>query len=637
MKILLLTNYFPPEVGTGPHMPHELGDSLVKRGHRVTVVTGFPRYNVPVMPAKYRGRMRFKEEIGGMQVLRINAISHYGRSVFSRGMVQLVNPPMLGLQAMLADKPDLVYTISPPLLMGVLARLAAWRFNVPCVVNIQDLFPQTMIDLGILKNKPLIKLFEWMERFVYRSATALTAMSDGNRAFIISRGAAPEKVHTIFNWTDVDAIQPGPRMNDFRREHGLGGQFIVVFAGTMGSSQGLEVAINAARQLAYVPDLLFLLIGEGMECERLKRAAEGLKNVRFLPMQPKEVYPQILAAADVCLVTLRPEVLTPTVPSKISTIMAAGRPIVASIPLHGDAPRFISASGGGLVVEPANARALADAILALKNDPEKARQMGASGRTYAEKNFSRTVCVDRIEGLFQAVLAGRTFAESAPPAKKESLPVTIRPARRIDLDAIVEIHTAAFRGFTLSDFGPEFLRRHYELVLDYEQCILQVAEAGGRIEGFVAGFVNPKAFYAELKRNKWRLMLPVLKAVPRRPWLVTRLVRVILRGRSFMSRPETQEERFCELASVAVRPLSAGRGIGRTLVQALVEEARKRAARKVYLTTDAKDNRATNKFYQSLGFRLAETFLTPNRRVMNEYEIDLDKKPQEAPVKSEAR
>ncbi len=287
MKILLLTNYFPPEVGTGPHMPHELGESLVKRGHEVTVVTGFPRYNVPEMPEKYRGRMRFEEEISGMQVLRINAMNFYGRSFFSRGMVQFLNPPMLALQAMIARKPDLVFTISPPLLMGVLARLVALRFHVPCVVNIQDLFPQAVIDLGILKNKPLIKIFEWMERYVYRSATALTAMSDGNRAFMISRGAPPEKVHTVFNWVDVDAIQPGLRMNDFRRQHGLGDQFVVLFAGTMGVSQGLEVVVNAARQLAYVPDLLFLLIGEGVECPRLKHAAEGLKNVRSCPCSQK--------------------------------------------------------------------------------------------------------------------------------------------------------------------------------------------------------------------------------------------------------------------------------------------------------------------------------------------------------------
>jgi len=623
MKILLLTNYFPPEVGTGPHMPHELGDSLVKRGHEVTVVTGFPRYNVPEMPKKYRGRMRFEEEMNGMRVLRINALNFYGQSVFSRGMVQLLNPPMLGLQAMLASKPDLVYTISPPLLMGVLARFAAARYRVPCVVNVQDLFPQTMIDLGILKNKTIIKIFEWMERLVYRSATALTVMSEGNKEFVVSRGAAPDKVHPIFNWVDVETIRPGLRMNDFRREHGLGDQFVVLFAGTMGTSQGLEVAINAARELAYVPNLLFLLVGGGMECERLKRAADGLKNVRFLPMQPKEIYPQVLTAADVCLVTLRPEVRTPTIPSKIPTIMAAGRPIVASMPLHGDAPRFIVESKGGLVVKPADAHALAEAVLSLKNDEETARQMGINGRNYVEQWFSRTSCVAQIEALFQSVLGQKVAVSSGVPGKKEHLPLNVRPAQEADLDAIVEIHLAAFPGFTLSQFGPEFLRKYYEMVMNFEQSILQVGESNGKIVGFAAGFVNPKRFYAELKKNKWKLIRIVIKAIPRRPWLVLRLIRVVLRGLSFMSRPETQNENFCELASVAVRPLSSGRGVGKDLVRHFICEAKNKSAYKIYLTTDADNNVKTNEFYRGLQFRLAQTFLSPGRRAMNEYELDL--------------
>ena len=143
-------------------------------------------------------------------------------------------------------------------------------------------------------------------------------------------------MHTVFNWADTDEIRPGERINSFRREAGLSDEFVVLFAGTMGLSQGLSVVVETARLLANEPGLVFLLVGDGIEREPLERQAAGLPNVRFLPMQQKERYPEVLAAADGCLVTLRPEVSTPTVPSKIATIMSAGRPILASIPA-GDA------------------------------------------------------------------------------------------------------------------------------------------------------------------------------------------------------------------------------------------------------------------------------------------------------------
>jgi glycosyltransferase involved in cell wall biosynthesis len=384
-------------------MAHELGETLVKRGHVVTVVTGFPRYNVPKMPQKYRGRMSFREKMDGMLVLRINALNFYGRSIISRGLVQILSPPMLGLQAILASKPDVVYTISPPLLMGVIARFSAWRYRVPCVVNVQDLFPQTMIDLGLLKNRFLIKIFELMERFVYRSTTAMTVMSEGNRQFVIGRGASPEKVHVGDNWVDVDAIQPGERMNDFRREHDLDDMFVVLFAGTMGASQGIEVAIDAARQLKNEPNLLFLLIGDGIARDGLERYASGLSNVRFLPMQPKELYPQVLAASDACLVTLRPDVLTPTIPSKIGTIMAAGRPILASMPLHGDAPRIINEARAGIVMAAGDSASLAKAVLDLKHNSALCAELGINGRSYAENRLSRECMIRKFEMIFQSV------------------------------------------------------------------------------------------------------------------------------------------------------------------------------------------------------------------------------------------
>ncbi len=403
MRILILSHYFPPEIGSGPHYPFELAESLVKRKHKVTVVTGFPRYNVPVMPPDYRYRLFKRECKSGVQIVRVNAPNFYGSSVISRGLVQMLAPPALGLRAALAGRHDVIYTITPPIMIGLAARRVAQVYRIPWVANVQDLFPQSMIDLGILRGQRMIRMFERMERTLYRTATAITVMSPGNREFVISRGGDPDRVHVVPNWVDTRSFSADAPRGAFRQAHGLGDAFMVVFAGTMGFSQGLDVVIEAARLTAGEDGLLWLMVGGGAERDRLAAAAEGLANVRFLPMQPKEKYPTVLADADVCLVTLRPEVATPTVPSKIATIMAAGRPIVASIPATGDARRVIEESGGGVVVPPADPRALADAVLALKRDRDAPARMGRSGRAYAEANLSREACVTLVEDVLKRV------------------------------------------------------------------------------------------------------------------------------------------------------------------------------------------------------------------------------------------
>lgn len=418
MRVLILSQYFPPEIGSGPHLPYELGETLAARGHEVTVVTGFPRYNVPVMPAPYRRRLLRKERRGGMLILRINAPNLYGSSVVSRGLVQLLSPPVLGLRAMFSGRPDVVYTVTPPIMMGLAARRVAQRFRVPWVANVQDLFPQCMIDLGILRSRRLIRIFERMERTVYTTASAITVMSEGNREFVMARGAPRDRVYVVPNWVDVSAFPTGADAEalrgSFRREHGLGDAFLVVFAGTMGFSQGLETVIEAARLTRDQPDVLWVLVGGGAERERLERAAEGLPNVRFLPMQPKERYPAVLVDADVSLVTLRPEVVTPTVPSKIATILAAGRPLVASIPSAGDAKRVIEESGGGIVVPPADPGALARAVLDLRGSPAQCADMARAGRAYAEQRLSREACVSMVEDVLQQAVARHSSKGGAP-------------------------------------------------------------------------------------------------------------------------------------------------------------------------------------------------------------------------------
>jgi colanic acid biosynthesis glycosyl transferase WcaI len=411
MKILLLTAYFPPDTGSAAHLFYELGRAFVERGHGVTVLTGMPGYHALGPLEKYKGKKRIKEDMEGMEVVRVAMPQLPRHLMVGRALWQFGGAWALFLAGLGLPKADAAIVYSPPLPLG----LTAWGLKklqgLPFILNVQDLFPQSIIDLGLLRNRWLIRFFEEMERFVYRRANIITVHSEGNREHVMRKldeGQA-EKVKVIPNWVDVHFIQPGPRMNWFREAHGLGDAFVVSFAGVLGYSQDLDVVLDAARILedgGWSSEILFLIVGDGVERPRLEAKARqmGLNNVRFLPMQPREKYPAVLHASDIGLATLHAEVRTPVVPSKILSIMAAGRPVVAAMNLDGDGPRLIAEARCGLCVPPEDPRALAEAILQLYHDASLREELGRNGRRYVEKYLSLEACVERYEQLLRQVI-----------------------------------------------------------------------------------------------------------------------------------------------------------------------------------------------------------------------------------------
>lgn len=406
MKILALTKYFPPEIGTASHLFFELCETLVQFGHQVSVITSIPWYNLEEIDSRYQKRLFLKENINGINVIRIANPPLPGGSIKLKAGHLLV-PPMFGLGLLTEEKHDVVIAYSPPLLMGLTAYLYSKVWHAPFIFNAQDLYPQCVIDLGQLRNRFLIWAFERLESFIYQKAAFITVHSEGNKNFLTScKGVDFSKVRVAHNWVDTEFIHPGLKDNTFASEHQLGNKFVVSFAGTMGISQGIVSVVEAGQYLKDYPNILLLLVGGGIEKElAVQRSLElGLGNVKFLPMQPREVYPRILDSSDVCLVTLRKDIKTPVIPSKILSIMAAGRPVLASMPLQGDAPELIREAQAGLCVEPENPQALAAGILQLYQDSETANLMGSNGRRYAEEHFSRQACVGAYEGIFQEAL-----------------------------------------------------------------------------------------------------------------------------------------------------------------------------------------------------------------------------------------
>ena len=395
---------------------YELAVDLVGHGHRVSVITGIPRYTLPEGAEKrYRRKLFVRETIDGVSVLRLPMLPFPRRVPLARGLEHFVIALQYLLGGLVKGPQTVALVYSPPLPLGLSAYLIRRIYRCPYVFNVQDIYPQVAIDLGLLKSRLLIRMAEAMERFTYRHAAHITVHSGGNRDLLIARGVPLEKLTVISNWVDTELIRPGQRLNGFRQEHGLGNKFVVSFAGVMGFGQGLETVLGAAEFLSDQHDIQFLMVGDGSLKEMLVKQVRDreIGNVQFLPMQPREEYTNVLAASDACLVILDANVKTPVVPAKLLSIMASGRPVVGSLPQGGDTPRIIDDAQCGVHVPGGDPQALAGAILELYQQPEKRDAFGHNGRAYAEAHFSRGACVAQYESLLSRVAGGRPLSGDA--------------------------------------------------------------------------------------------------------------------------------------------------------------------------------------------------------------------------------
>ena len=406
LRVLLLCAYFPPEIGTAAHLFHELAAELASRGHQVSVITGFPRYNVPPeVAAANRGLCR-RDRMDGLDVLRVWWPRFRRSSMLGRGIEHLLAAASIAVGALASRRHDVALVYSPPLALGLAAWLLAKGRRVPFVFNVQDLFPQSAIDLGVMRSRAQIAVFRCLERFIYRRAACVTVHSEGNAEHVLHAAGGRARVAVVANWPDEALFRRHPRDPRLLGADGGDGTFVVSFAGTMGLSQDLDTIIRAAHLLRDHKDILFLLVGDGIckaDAERTARDL-ALRNVRFLPMQPRAKYPQVLSTSDVSLVTLKRAVQTPVVPSKLLSIMASGRPAIVAVEPSGDTPRLVEEARCGLCVPPEDPARLADAIRALHADRDLGRRMGENGRAYALEHFSVRVCAGTYEGIFAAVL-----------------------------------------------------------------------------------------------------------------------------------------------------------------------------------------------------------------------------------------
>ena len=404
MKILALEPGFPPELASG-RLPFEFAQELARHGHEVTVVTMFPRKYLLSRDEKLPKRKFFYwKTFGRVKVLYVWP-QFASKSVVSRALEYLIVPFSLFVGGLMIRKKDIIHYPSDPLILPLMASLLAQLSHSRKILRIQDIHPDALVKIGLIKNKLLISFLEFIERFGYLTADHITVIAEGYREHVISKGISNKKVSLIHNWANIDEIKP-PNVNDFRERMRLGDKFLVTYAGTMSWPQDLETVVEAADILRNHHDIMFLIVGDGVKKETLVRRSRELKldNIMFMPLQPRDEYFKILYASDVCLVPLRKQFTSPTLPSKMLEIMACGKPMIASVPFDSDVRKMVENVGCGIWVEPEKPKDFSKAVLALHDNRALAVKLGENGLFYLRNHLTLKACMDRYEKLLNSLV-----------------------------------------------------------------------------------------------------------------------------------------------------------------------------------------------------------------------------------------
>jgi len=400
-------SFYPDTAATGQLLT-ELCEGLVEaHGCRVSVVAG-----VPLLPADGTGastgwRVLQRERYRGIDILRARGTRLSKRRFvgrFTNYVSYFLSACYAGLRL---DRPDVVVALTDPPILGLAGLLAARRFGVQFVMAYKDIYPEAARLLEDFHSEAVNRILLGVNRFLARKADRVVALGETMRRMLIEgKGADPAKTIVIPDWADCSAIVPGPKRNTFALGHGLGDKFVVMHSGNIGLSQGLEALVHAAEELAGVDKIEIVFVGEGVKKAGLQDfvRARGLRNVRFLPFQPKERLHESFAAADVFVISLKVGMAGYIVPSKLYGILAAGRPFVAAVEDVSEVCAITRRYDCGLLAEPGKPRDLADKILTLYHDRPLAERLGANARR-AALEFDRPLQVKAYYELFRELLS----------------------------------------------------------------------------------------------------------------------------------------------------------------------------------------------------------------------------------------
>lgn len=404
MHILILSDSYPPEVRSAAQLMKDLAEGLATEGHRVSVVTSMPAYNLAERASAVKLEKDFTEN--GVRILRTITLPHHRVHFFMRGIAQLVLPFLFFYTAKknLREKIDVVILHSPPLPLALAAAKIKKVYGARFILNVHDIFPQNAVDLGIMTQWPLIRFFEWMEYKAYRDADLLVVPSESHKRYLNEkRSVSSSKVAVVPHWINIRPFELAKNTGRFRKQYRLDGKFIFLFAGVLGPSQGLELILNLADWVRGKTDIVFLFVGDGSEKERLRELAKqkNLTNVRFESFISSEEYPDLLAEADVGLIVLTEKNTTPAVPAKLIGYMAAGLPVAAFLHNESDGHLIVKEARCGYSALSGNAQEALSVIERLYGEKEQLKELGKNARAYVRKYFQKEICVKQWAELLE--------------------------------------------------------------------------------------------------------------------------------------------------------------------------------------------------------------------------------------------
>ena len=395
MKILYVSQYFPPEMGAPAARVAELSRHWAQEQNQITVLTGFPNHPTGIVPPEYRRKFRrlvAREKINGVNVVRTWLLPFPNRRTYER----MLNYSSFCFSAagtgMFAERPDVVIASSPQLLVGLsgwwLARCKRSRF----VFEVRDLWPESLAAVGVGTADSLVyRTLARIAAFLYRNSDHIVVVTPAFKEYLVQHmRVRPEKISVIENGVEAELFSPRTE-SDLRSSLGAEGKFVVSYIGTMGNAHGLQTMVEAAAQLQNaMPDILFLLVGEGAEKEQLVSLVRtrGLTNLRFVDQQAREKIPAYICASDACVVLLKQsEIFKTVIPSKMLEFMSCARPVILGV--EGQARQLLEEAQAGICIEPGNSQQLAQAILRLAGDAQRREILGRNGRRYVLQRFSR--------------------------------------------------------------------------------------------------------------------------------------------------------------------------------------------------------------------------------------------------------
>jgi len=397
VHILLIHQAFAALNEAGGTRHYELATYLARKGHQVTIIAS------PVSYLTGKGRKSDSDKhlkIEGIRILRTYTYPALHKSFIHRAISFISFMVSSLIKGLSIRNVDIVWGTSPPIFQSLTAWMIARLKRKPFLLEIRDLWPAFAIQVGVLKNPLLIHLSLWLEKFLYRHADKIVVNSPGFIHYIQDKGA--RNIIMIPNGSDVDMFTPLDDGSNFRREHHIENQFIVMYAGAHGISNDLEVILTAAKMLKDKKQIQFTLIGDGKEKPALMKVAkeQDLSNVMFIDPIAKDQMAVALAAADICIAILKPiELFKTTYPNKVFDYMAAGRAILLLI--DGVIRKVVEEARCGIFIQPGNPQELASAILWMSNHPIERKKMGKSGRIYLEKHFNRNEIADTFNKVIE--------------------------------------------------------------------------------------------------------------------------------------------------------------------------------------------------------------------------------------------